>query len=51
MSDEWTDDGEESSLESQVGKINAIPLSDLNALIEKIHPGMTIAARNGYISL
>jgi hypothetical protein len=49
MSDEWTDDEEESSLESQVKKINSIPLSDLKALIKKILPGMTITARNGYL--
>ena len=51
MSDEWTDDEEEPSPESQVKKINLIPLSDLQALVRKVIPSMTLTVGDGFVSL
>lgn len=50
--EEWTSDYEdELTPQSKVKQVNSLPIFELQILLKKVVPNMTLAARNGYLNL
>jgi hypothetical protein len=48
--EEWTSDDDEDELtpDSKVKQVNSLPIFELQILLKKVVPNMTLVARNGY---